>query len=85
MLAAALTASPALAQVSPPEQEPFISHVLPVAAGALVGTAVTFFILPLIIPGLASGVRAVGPAVGTPLVGAVGAVVGGVTGYAMSE
>ncbi len=83
VVAAAVSATPAAAQVAPPEPEPFISHVLPVAAGALVGTAVTFFILPLIVPALASGAPAVGPAVATPMTGAIGAALGGYVGYVM--
>lgn len=80
---APVVARPARAQVSAPDPEPILSHVLPVAAGALVGTAVTFFILPLIVPAMASGVPSVGPAVGTPYIGAIGAAVGGVIGYTM--
>jgi len=80
---APVVARPARAQVSAPDPEPVLSHVLPVAAGALVGTAVTFFILPLIVPSMASGVPTVGPAVATPYIGAIGAAVGGVIGYTM--
>lgn len=80
-----IMARPARAQVSAPDPEPVLSHVLPIAAGALVGTAVTFFILPLIVPAVASGVPTVGPAVATPFVGAVGAALGGVVGYTMFQ
>ena len=80
---APVVARPARAQVSAPDPEPILSHVLPVAAGALVGTAVTFFILPLIVPALASGAPAVGPAVATPMTGAIGAALGGYVGYVM--
>lgn len=76
-------ATPAIAQNAPRYESPLIAHVLPIAAGALVGTASTFFILPLIVPALASTVPVAGPAVASPLVGAVGAVVGGFVGYAM--
>ena len=82
---APIVARPARAQVSAPDPEPILSHVLPVAAGALVGAAVTFFILPLIVPAMASGVQTVGPAVATPLTGAIGATVGGVIGYTMFQ
>lgn len=82
---APIMARPARAQVSAPDPEPVLSHVLPIAAGALVGTAVTFFILPLIVPAVASGAPAVGPAVATPFVGAVGAALGGVVGYTMFQ
>jgi hypothetical protein len=82
---APIAARPARAQVSAPEPEPVLSHVLPVAAGALVGTAVTFFIMPLIVPAMASGVQTVGPAVAPPYIGAIGAAVGGVIGYTMFQ
>lgn len=75
--------TPAIAQNAPRYESPMIAHVLPIAAGALVGTASTFFILPLIVPAMASTVPVAGPAVASPLAGAVGAVVGGVVGYVM--
>lgn len=79
----AAAATPAVAQNAPRYESPMIAHVLPIAAGALVGTASTFFILPLIIPAMAATVPAAGPAVASPLIGAVGGVVGGFVGYAM--
>lgn len=81
-VAMAITA-PAHAQVSPKAETPAIAYALPIAVGALVGGTTTFFILPLIIPAMAGAAPAVGPVVGTPLFGAIGAVTGGVIGYTM--
>ncbi|MGE0420416.1 MAG: hypothetical protein AB7O80_26725, partial [Acetobacteraceae bacterium] len=61
VLVAILGIEPAAAQVAPPEETPLIAHALPIAAGALVGTATSFFILPLVIPALASGATVAGP------------------------
>lgn len=74
-------AGPANAQVAGKPPEPSLAKVMPFAAGALVGGATAFFILPLIVPSLASGAATVGPAVGTPALGAIGAVIGGAVGY----
>lgn len=76
-------AAPAIAQVGPSAETPLIAHALPIAAGALIGTATSYFILPLIIPALASGATVAGPVVATRTVGAIGAAVGGFAGYSM--
>jgi len=83
IVAMALAAEPAMAQVDQRYESPMIAHALPIAAGALLGAASSFFILPLIIPAMAATVPAVGPPVASPLAGALGAVVGGVVGYTM--
>lgn len=86
-LALVLAISPlewANAQAAPPPEQPFIAKVLPVAAGALVGGALGFFILPLILPATgATASAAAGAAVGpitSPLYGLAGASVGGFIG-----
>jgi len=89
-LALVLALSPlewANAQTAPPAEQPFIAKVLPVAAGALVGGAVGFFILPLILPGSAATAAAgvvTGPAT-SPFYGLAGASVGGFIGSRFSE
>lgn len=92
-LALLLAISPlewANAQAAPPAEQPFIAKVLPVAAGALVGGALGFFILPLILP--ATGATATNAAVGAaagpitnPFYGLAGASVGGFIGSRFSE
>lgn len=59
-------------------------HVLPVAAGALVGAAATFFLLPLIIPATAAAAATAGASTtASPLLAVIGAGVGGIIGYEM--
>jgi hypothetical protein len=59
-------------------------HVLPVAAGALVGAAATFFLLPLIVPATAAAAATAGASTtASPLLAVIGAGVGGVIGYEM--
>lgn len=80
--AAAAPASP------PPPETPFIAKMLPVAAGALVGAATGFFILPLLAPGiLAPGVAAgviAGPPT-SPLFGVAGAGMGALIGNQIAQ
>lgn len=78
------------AQAAPPVEQPFIAKVLPVAAGALIGGAVGFFILPLVLP--ATGATATNAVVGaaagpltSPFYGLAGASVGGFIGSRYSE
>jgi hypothetical protein len=73
-------ASSAFAQQAGPAQ--LNDHLLPVAAGALVGAAVSFFLLPLVIPATAVAATGAGvSATASPIFAAVGAGVGGVIGY----
>jgi hypothetical protein len=59
-------------------------HLLPVAAGALVGAAAGFFLLPLVIPATAVAAGGAGVSVtASPIFAAVGAGIGGVIGYKM--
>ena len=59
-------------------------HVLPVAAGALVGAAATFFLLPLIVPATAAAAATAGASTtASPLLALIGAGVGGAIGYEM--
>jgi len=78
---ATLAVVPAGAQVAPPVEPPLIAKVLPIAAGALVGTAASYFILPLVVPTMAATSAGVGATVASPMVGAMGAVVGGTVGW----
>ena len=75
-------AQPAVAQQPNPGQ--LDDHALPVAAGALVGAAASFFLLPLVIPAMAA--TATGLTVtSSPAVALVGAGVGGYLGYEFSR
>jgi hypothetical protein len=85
VVCAVAAAVPAQAQPAPPPQDPFVASLMPAAAGALVGGAMTFFIMPLIVPSLASGAATVGPAVGTPTLAAIGMAIGGIAGYLMFQ
>jgi len=71
----------ASAQPAPAAQVP--ERVLPVAAGALVGAATAFFLLPLLVPATAVGAAAGVSATAGPVFAAVGAGIGGVIGYAL--
>lgn len=62
----------------PPPETPLVSQILPVAAGALVGTAVGFFIVPVLVPGVAV-VAAAGPPT-SPMFGVIGAGLGALVG-----
>lgn len=91
-LASILAISPlewASAQAAPVAEQPFIGKVLPVAAGALVGGAVGFFILPLILPATgATATAAVGAAAGpitSPVYGFAGAAIGSFIGSRYAE
>ena len=70
---------PASAQTPPPTQ--LNDHVLPVAAGALVGAAASFFLLPWIIPATAVAAAAGASTTASPILAVIGAGVGGVVGY----
>ncbi len=79
-------AIPAWAQTAaqPSTDSPVIAKVLPVAAGALIGAAAGFFILPLVVStGSASAAAGAAAAVGpvtSPWFGVIGASVGGFVG-----
>ena len=60
-------------------------RLLPVAAGALVGAAASFFILPLIVPGTAVAATAGASPTAGPLVAAIGAGIGGFLGYGFAH
>lgn len=62
----------------PPPETPLVAQILPVAAGALVGTAVGFFIVPVLVPSVAV-VATVGPPT-SPMFGAIGAGLGALVG-----
>jgi hypothetical protein len=85
IIATLLVGAPALAPnaaaQTPPAQ--LNDHVLPVAAGALVGAAVSFFVLPWIIPATAVAATAGASTTASPLLALVGAGVGSVIGYEM--
>ncbi|MFI4980210.1 MAG: hypothetical protein ACHQIO_07670 [Nevskiales bacterium] len=79
LLAAPQLAPQAVAQPAGSAQIP--ERVLPVAAGALVGAATAFFLLPLLVPATAAGAVAGASTTAGPLFAAVGASIGGVIGY----
>ena len=80
----AAASQPALAQQPQPGEGQLNSHALPIAAGALVGAAASFFLLPLIVPAMA--VTATGVTVtASPVVAVVGAGVGGYLGYEITR
>lgn len=66
-----------------PADTPFVAKLLPVAAGALVGAATGFFILPLLAPGIAVAATAGPPT--SPLFGFAGAGLGALIGTQVSE
>ncbi len=76
-------AQPAWAQAPAPAQ--LNEHVLPVAAGALIGAAATFFLLPLVVPATAVAATAGVSATTSPVMAAVGAGVGGFLGYELTK
>ncbi len=91
-----LTAAAALAALSipfeaaaappappPPPETPLVAQLLPVAAGALVGTAVGFFVVPVLVPGVAV-VAAAGPPT-SPMFGAIGAGLGALIGVTQAQ
>lgn len=59
-------------------------HMLPIAAGALVGAAAGFFLLPLVVPATAVAATAGASTTASPILAAVGAGIGGVIGYEFS-
>jgi len=59
-------------------------HMLPVAAGALVGAAAGFFLLPWVIPATAVAAAAGASTTASPMLAAVGAGIGGVLGYELA-
>jgi len=62
----------------PPPETPFVAKILPMAAGALVGTAVGFFIVPVLVPSVAVAAAAGPPT--SPMLGFVGAGLGALIG-----
>jgi len=70
----------AAAQTAPAQLN---DHVLPVAAGALIGAAVSFFVLPWIIPATAVTAIPGASTTASPLIAVVGAGVGSIIGYEM--
>lgn len=79
--AALLTGMPhAYAQTAPRAQ--LNDHILPIAAGALVGAAASFFVLPLLIPATAAAAATAGASTtASPILAVIGAGVGGLIGY----
>ena len=71
VVSASFEAAAAPPSPPPPQETPFVAKLLPVAAGALVGTAVGFFIVPVLVPSVA-GAATVGPPT-RPLFGLAGA------------
>lgn len=76
--AAPLPAVAAAPPAPPPPEAPFVAKLLPIAAGTLVGAAAGFFIVPVLVPGVAAA-AAVGPPT-SPLFGFVGASIGALIG-----
>jgi len=56
-------------------------HILPVAAGALIGAAAGFFLLPWLIPATAVAASAGASTTASPVLAAIGAGVGSIAGY----
>lgn len=79
LAATAISVEAAAAPPAPPPPEtPLVAQILPVAAGALVGTAVGFFIVPVLVPSVAV-VATAGPPT-SPMFGAIGAGLGALIG-----
>ncbi|WP_109122265.1 hypothetical protein [Azospirillum sp. TSO22-1] len=74
----AAAAPPAPPAPPPPPETPFVAKLLPVAAGTLVGAAAGFFIVPVLVPGVAVAAAAGPPT--SPLFGFVGAGLGALIG-----
>ncbi len=72
-------APPVFAQATAPAE--LNEHVLPVAAGALVGAAASFFLLPLLVPTMAVAATTGVSVTSGPVVAVVGAGIGGILGY----
>jgi hypothetical protein len=71
--AEAQTPAPAPAQVS--------GRILPIAAGALVGAAAGFFLLPWIVPATAVAATAGASTTASPTLGLIGAGIGSFIGF----
>jgi hypothetical protein len=82
IISVALIGMPGLAsaQTSAPGQ--LNDHILPIAAGALVGAAAGFFVLPWVIPATAV-VAGTGAVTSSPIFAVLGASIGGIVGYKM--
>lgn len=76
--AASFEAAAAPPPPPPPPEASFVAKMLPVAAGALVGTAVGFFIVPVLVPSMAVAAT-VGPPT-SPMLGVAGAGIGALIG-----
>lgn len=77
-----LFGAPELAAAQPVPPAQLNDHLLPIAAGALVGAAAGFFVLPWVIPATAA-VASTGAVTSSPIFAALGAGIGGVLGYKM--
>ena len=69
----------AAAQTPPPSQ--VSSRILPIAAGALVGAAAGFFLLPWIVPATAVAATAGASTTASPTLGLIGAGIGSFIGF----
>lgn len=78
LLAIATAPAAAAPPAPPPPETPFVAKLLPVAAGALVGAAAGFFIVPALVPGVAVAATAGPPT--SPLFGLAGASLGALVG-----
>jgi hypothetical protein len=84
VVAGTLAQAPAAwAQTAPRAQ--LSAHILPIAAGALVGAAASFFVLPLIVPATAVAATAGASATASPVLAVVGAGIGGFLGYELAH
>jgi hypothetical protein len=75
-----LLGAPGLAVTQPVPPAQLNDHLLPIAAGALVGAAAGFFVLPWVVPATAA-VATTGAVTSSPIFAIVGASIGGILGY----
>lgn len=65
-------------RTQPQHETPFVAKMLPIAAGALVGAAAGFFIVPVLVPSVAVAAAAGPPT--SPVFGLAGASLGALIG-----
>jgi hypothetical protein len=84
LVATVLFATPAFiprAAAQTPAPAQVNSHILPIAAGALIGAAAGFFLLPWVIPATAVAATAGASTTASPTLGLIGAGIGSFIGF----
>ena len=82
IISVSLLGVPDLASAQAPAPGQLNDHILPIAAGALVGAAAGFFVLPWVIPATAVA-AGTGAVTSSPIFAMLGAGIGGIVGYKM--